>query len=147
MRATTMLWAAALGLVLSSATPGVERSAFAKEQPPKKAAAAKKPKAKKKPVTSCVRFSQAADSEGRTITFTIDNRCDQELSCSISWVVTCEKEDAATTESHDESSVLGAGQDADFRASAEVCGDDAYVISAPKWSCKTPSSNTASAKP
>ena len=132
MRTAAVVSAAVLGVLLSG-------SAFARERKAK-------PKPKKK-ITTCVRFSQIGDAEARTITFTIDNGCEQELSCSISWTVTCEREQTNDAESHDENALLGSGQDQSFHASAAVCGDDAYVISAPKWSCKTPSSDTASAKP
>ncbi len=136
MRITAVTLAAVLGLLL----PGIAHS--------KEAAKAKAAKAKEKPKAgACIHFSQTGDQEKRTITFHIDNDCKQDVQCTIAWEVKCVKQDSSTETKHDESNLVQSGMGSSYEASAAVCAEeDGYEISAPRWSCKTPSNDTASNK-
>jgi hypothetical protein len=135
MRTTAVCLAAVLGLLLPSA-------AIAKDKDKEKA----KPKAAQS-LKTCIKFSQTGDSEKRTVTFRIDNDCKQDLECSISWEVKCVKQDSSDATSHDEHGFISSGAGSSFQASAAQCAaEDGYEISPPKWTCKTPSTDTASNK-
>lgn len=128
----TALLAVVLGISLSGAAIAKKKS---------------KSKARKKASYSCVSFSQSADRKARTITYRLENSCQETVACSIAWKVTCRGENGDTTEAHDETPTIMSGSETTLQASAASCGeDDGYEISAPVWACKVPTNNTARAE-
>jgi hypothetical protein len=92
----------------------------------------------------CLHFAQTNDPAARAMTLRIDNDCDEEMACWISWKITCVSAGARTTTAHDERALLPARGGQSWAASAATCAPgDGYEIGAPTWSCRPPSADRA----
>jgi hypothetical protein len=90
----------------------------------------------------CDRFSQETDKAEKSIDFNLKNLCSVEIKCSLSWNVRCA--DGATGGGPQSVQlVVAPGTSETTRASAQVCGDAAWSISAAEWTCRRTSSDTA----
>ena len=87
----------------------------------------------------CARAQVHVDEEHQKVLVSFGNRCEEKLSCQVSWAVRCgkgaseEKSDRVTIEGHGESQV---------EASAVSCGDGDWRITPPRWRCEEPSAPT-----
>lgn len=89
-----------------------------------------------KSVSRCVKYRQ--DQRDTAIEIFLDNTCERDLSCSMSWSLTCHREDGEL-ERHrvDEAFELIDGTVHKVNASALSCGEDDWSISNVRWSCRT----------
>lgn len=86
---------------------------------------------------ACLKFSQSTDGAARALLLRIDNDCSEDMTCSLSWRVSCVSTGGRQTTAHDESGLVIAGANRTWTASAAACAaGDGYQISAPTWSCK-----------
>lgn len=81
----------------------------------------------------CPAFSQRNSEAGREIEFRIDNKCAMPLKCTLSWEVTCE---GGAPVKHEEAAEMAGAEGHEFHASAAVCGELGWRISAATWNCK-----------
>lgn len=97
------------------------------------AAAQSKKKKKKTPVSRCVSFSQD-QTRDNAISMTLKNRCDVDLSCSVSWTLRCDGDDGKRKERE----VFTLLDDSSYTtdATADVCGEDGWAISDVSWACQ-----------
>lgn len=108
-------------------------------------AAADGKKKKKRParpsIAACTSFDQV-DKADETVELVISNACDVAVSCSVSWTVTCAPDSKRKQRHHNGAAfALQTAQSQASVASAEVCGNDGWVIDDVVWQCQpvTPS--------
>ena len=78
------------------------------------------------------------DKDEETVQLTIHNTCTVPLDCEISWRVVCapdSKKRRATHKGAAKFQLTSAGTRS-AEASANVCGDDGWVIDSVTWSCE-----------
>jgi hypothetical protein len=121
-------FAALLAVCASSATPS---SALARPH---------RPRVAYRSPSACIAFSQRSDPDRKTIVFRLENHCDEEVRCTLSWEVACDGQPATARE---EATLMARGAGEAFEASALACGDAGWRISPARWSCAFPSRDTA----
>jgi len=87
-------------------------------------------------VGACTIFDQADQGVAR-VGFTIQNACSMPVDCAVSWRVVCAPQASRRRSAHPGSVRFAIDPAASQRAeaSAEVCGDDGWVIDSVKWRC------------
>ena len=88
-------------------------------------------------VAACTSFEQTDQGETR-VAFAIRNACSMPVDCAVSWRVLCAPESKRRRSTHPGSVRLAVEPAASQRAeaSAEVCGDDGWVIDSVEWRCE-----------
>ncbi len=91
----------------------------------------------KKSVATCTSFDQEDAGEDQ-VQFTVHSSCSVPLDCAISWRVVCAPDSTKRRAPHAGAAKLalrdmGAGS---AKASAGVCGDDAWAIDSIQWNCE-----------
>ncbi len=119
MRSTTWARWATCALAISTCVP----AAFADKS--------------KKSLASCTSFEQEDAGEDQ-VQFTVHNTCSIPIDCAISWRVVCAPDSRKRRATHPGAARLAlpemGAQSA--KASAGVCGDDAWTIDSIQWSCE-----------
>ena len=85
----------------------------------------------------CTSFSQVEETEEVT-SLTVTSTCSIPIDCTVSWRVVCAPDSKKRRAAH-RNSVVFAFPTTDTktaRASAEICGDDSFVIDSVQWSCQ-----------
>jgi hypothetical protein len=85
----------------------------------------------------CTSFTQVDESE-EVSALTVSSTCSIPIDCSVSWRVVCAPDSKKRRAVH-RGSVVFAFPTTDTktaRASAEICGDDSFVIDSVQWSCQ-----------
>jgi len=90
--------------------------------------------AKKRAIRRCVSYKQEQYDDGLSIL--LKNRCDFDLSCSLSWRVRCDEDESGTKRSKAELLTIDQGNSDSAYASASVCGDDGWRVTDVRWSCE-----------
>lgn len=88
-------------------------------------------------LAGCTRFEQTDEGENR-VGFAIRNACTIPVDCAVSWRVVCAPASKVRRAQHSGSAKLAIAEGASERAeaSAEVCGDDAWLIDRVAWRCE-----------
>lgn len=97
----------------------------------------RKKKARARPsISTCTTFDQV-DRADDSVDLLIGNQCELEVSCSVSWTVTCAP-DRKHKSRHQggRAFTLGIAQVETSNASAAACGNDGWVIDDVVWSCQ-----------
>jgi len=102
--------------------------------------AQKKPKKPRKirSISSCMKYSQRMSEIG--IHLTLDNRCDVDLSCDMSWSLRCDGSDGekASTKKQTDTLFVSTDDSESAFASAAACGDRGWRVTNVRWGCKDP---------
>jgi hypothetical protein len=98
---------------------------------------ARKPK-KIRSISSCMKYSQSMSEVG--IHLTLDNRCDADLSCDMSWSLRCDGSDdeKASKRSGTDTLFVSMDDSQSAFASAAACGDQGWRVTDVRWGCKDP---------
>ncbi len=95
--------------------------------------------------SACARGHTELDREQKRVVVTFENGCDARVGCAVSWTVRCGR---SRVEHRSEQLRIDARGEATVTASAQVCGDDEWRISDPRWRCDEPEGPvTESSKP
>jgi hypothetical protein len=91
----------------------------------------------KKSLADCTSFDQEDAGEDQ-VQFTVHNSCSIPVDCSISWRVVCAPDSKKRRATHPGAAKLALHESAaeSAKASAGVCGDDAWAIDSIQWSCE-----------
>jgi hypothetical protein len=113
-----------------SLLPGVSAAEAQKRVAKKKT----KRKSRERAIGRCVRYRQQQTEEG--LYLRLANRCDFDLSCTMSWRVRCDSDEPGTRRRKAEVLEIDQGTTDGTYASAAICGDDGWRISEVRWSCE-----------
>jgi hypothetical protein len=70
------------------------------------------------------------------MTVRLESLCKEDMSCSVSWRITCVGPGGRRTTPHAESGLVPAGEARSWELSIKECAPgDGYAISPPEWSC------------
>ena len=96
----------------------------------------KKKRAPRPSIAACTSFDQI-DKADESVELVIGNSCDVAVSCSVSWTVTCAPDTKRKHRHHNGAAfALETSQSQASVASADVCGNDGWVIDDVVWQCQ-----------
>jgi hypothetical protein len=85
---------------------------------------------------NCVKYSQSQDPTARSLNMRLENKCDQEMVCTVTWAVTCITQNGDVTTPGERVENLPPGIYGVIEASAASCArTDGYRISGIRWNC------------
>lgn len=85
----------------------------------------------------CTSFTQVDESDVVS-TLTVQSTCSMPIDCTVSWRVVCAPDSKKRRAVHRKTVAFtfATGDAKTARASAEICGDDSFVIDSVQWSCQ-----------
>jgi hypothetical protein len=81
---------------------------------------------------SCVHYAQQASEDGRSITVSLENRCETSVEGTLSWSVACGAAGSESPEEHQ--ATIASGQRQVLVASGATCGATDVRIDHVRWS-------------
>lgn len=80
----------------------------------------------------CADFTQRLDRENKAVYFVLRNRCEEAVTCELSWQTRCDK---GTPTPHDDRATVKGKDQHEFYAPTQCTEEQSWEVTSAKWTC------------